>query len=106
MRISDWSSNVCASDLGSAAASAGFAPGDQILSINGTSVDRFEDIATYVRIRPGEKLSFALVRAGEALTVQAVPDESVVRDEFGNEARLGRLGIAPAGQVKIGRAHV
>jgi regulator of sigma E protease len=92
---------VAGVEQGSAADSAGFAPGDTIVSINGERVSRFEDIATFVRIRPGERLAFEIVRGGETLKVQAVPRENVERDEFGNEARLGRLGIAPAAQVIV-----
>lgn len=92
---------VAGVEQGSAADSAGFAPGDTIVSINGVRVSRFEDIATFVRIRPGERLSFEIVRSGEPLQVQATPRENVERDEFGNEARLGRLGIAPAAQVIV-----
>lgn len=92
---------VAGVEQGSSADSAGFAPGDTIVSINGVRVSRFEDIATFVRIRPGERLSFEIVRSGEPLQVQATPRENVERDEFGNEARLGRLGIAPAAQVIV-----
>jgi regulator of sigma E protease len=86
---------------GSAAESAGFAPGDRIVAINGERFDRFEDVATFVRIRPGESLDFEIVRGGETVRIQAVPRENEVEDEFGNKARLGRLGIVPAAQVIV-----
>ncbi|MBV8590342.1 MAG: RIP metalloprotease RseP, partial [Acetobacteraceae bacterium] len=41
----------------SAAAHAGFAPGDQIEAINGAHVDSFEDVQRMVSARPGEPLT-------------------------------------------------
>jgi regulator of sigma E protease len=81
----------------SAADRAGFEPGDRILSINGSAVGRFEDIATYVAIRPGQRMRFEVDRGGRHLSLQAVPDSLTTRDRFGNEARVGRLGIARGG---------
>ncbi len=86
---------------GSAADRAGLLPGDRIIEINGQSITRFEDVAAFVRIRPEERLSLDIERAGRTLTLPAVPDAQVVRDNFGNEAKMGMLGIAPAGRVIV-----
>jgi regulator of sigma E protease len=92
---------VAAVSEGSAAQRAGFAPGDRIASINGQETERFEDIAAFVRIRPEERLRFDIRRSNAALTVYATPDATTVRDNFGNEAKMGRLGIAPADRVIV-----
>jgi regulator of sigma E protease len=84
----------------SAAAAAGFAPGDRILAIDGSNIERFEDIANYVGIRPDQRMSFAIVRAGAPRTVEATPRSLQLRDRFGNEMRIGRIGIGPAGLVE------
>jgi regulator of sigma E protease len=55
----------------SAAAEAGLQPGDRITSVAGRPVERFEDVARIVGIRPGEELAIDLVRGGEAMTVTA-----------------------------------
>ena len=81
----------------SAADRAGFQPGDRILAINGSDVGRFEDIATYVALRPGQRMRFDVARAGHEVRIEAVPDSLRTRDRFGNEARVGRLGIARGG---------
>ena len=81
----------------SAAAQAGFRPGDRVLAIDGTEVSRFEDIASYVALRPQQPMRFDILRQGQRLSIAATPATEVQRDRFGNEARIGRLGIARGG---------
>jgi regulator of sigma E protease len=90
---------VAAVSQGSAAERAGLRAGDRIAEINGEEIERFEDIAAYVRIRPGERLSVEVERQGRPLAITAVPDAQLMRDRFGNEASVGLLGIAPAERV-------
>jgi regulator of sigma E protease len=83
----------------SAAAEAGLQPGDRITSVAGRPVERFEDVARIVGIRPGEELAIDLVRGGEAMTVTATPHVDVLRDRFGNTMQRGLLGISPTDRV-------
>ena len=85
----------------SAAAASGFQIGDRILSINGSEMTRFEDVATYVAIRPGQAMRFEIVRQNRPMTIEAVPHSMTQRDSFGNEARVGRLGIARGGSEVV-----
>lgn len=78
---------------GSAAAAAGLRPGDRIDSVAGRSVDRFEDIARIVVIRPDQPLLIELTRGGRPMEVTATPRVDVQRDDFGNEFRRGLLGV-------------
>jgi regulator of sigma E protease len=77
----------------SAAERAGFQLGDQIAAINGRPVRQFLDVATYVEMRPGEALSFSIVRGGKHVVLLATPDENRLVDRFGNKTRRGLLGI-------------
>jgi regulator of sigma E protease len=52
----------------SAAQRAGLQPGDLVRSINGTSVERFEELQRFVQARPGETLSLVVERGGASLT--------------------------------------
>ena len=81
----------------SAAARAGFQPGDRVLAIDGAQVGRFEDIASYVALRPEQRMRFDILRQGRRISLDATPAAEVQRDRFGNEARIGRLGIARGG---------
>jgi len=92
---------VAAVSEGSAAAEAGFLPGDRIVAIDGRSMARFEDVAGYVRIRPEQAMRFTIERGGNEFAVDARPNVHVMRDEFGNEARMGLLGIAPSGRTLV-----
>ncbi|API58824.1 RIP metalloprotease RseP [Tardibacter chloracetimidivorans] len=86
---------------GSAAERFGMLPGDRILSINGKGIDQFEEVADYIRLRPGEMADIRIVRNGdhEVLNVRFDAEEQV--DRFGNRFRMGRLGIAPVERVVV-----
>lgn len=85
----------------SAAAEAGIRPGDRIVGVDGAAMERFEDIASYVRLRPDQAMALEIVRDGRPLALQATPRSVTLTDNFGNEARLGQLGIAPPGEPAI-----
>ena len=81
----------------------GFRPGDRILSINGTQINSFADLQTYVALRPEEAMHFRLSRGGQEVAIDATPGAHVEEDRFGNRARIGRLGIDMAGPVEFTR---
>jgi len=93
--------SVGAVTQGSVAAQAGFQPGDRILSINGTRIDNFSDMQTYIALRPEEPMHFRVARGGQEVAIDATPRADVEEDRFGNRARIGRIGIAMAGSVEF-----
>ena len=82
---------------GSAAERAGFEPGDLITGIDGTRIERFEEVVHVVQLHPATALEFRLLRDGREITLTAVPDVVDLRDRFGNPMRIGRLGISRGG---------
>ena len=84
---------------GSAADAAGIRPGDRITRIAGERVDRFEDIARIVSIRPDETLQLDILRGATAVKLVVTPQRITETDRFGNHFEIGRIGIAPGGQV-------
>ncbi len=80
-------------DPNSAAARAGFQPGDVIVGIDGTKIDRFEQIQRIVLAKPGETLHMTVRRNGHDVTLTAIPDSVTLTDRFGNTQHEGRLGI-------------
>jgi regulator of sigma E protease len=61
---------------------------------------------TYIAIRPGQPMRFDIDRAGQPVTLNVVPRVDVRRDRFGNEARVGVVGLRrPAVEVVDLPAH-
>ncbi|ALE15997.1 Membrane-associated zinc metalloprotease [Altererythrobacter epoxidivorans] len=77
----------------SVARDAGIEEGDRILAIDGEKVATFQDITDKVMLYPNKRISIDLERDGNALTVPVTIGEAVESDRFGNEMRMGRLGI-------------
>lgn len=82
---------------GSAAQAAGIQPGDTIASIDGTAIQRFEDVQRIVRLDPGHALSIVLHRGDKDVSVSVTPKLSEVTDRFGNKHEYGLLGIIGQG---------
>lgn len=84
---------------GTAAASAGLRPGDRVTALGGRQVETFEDMVRFVKIRAGERIRVDYVRAGRPAAIEATIGTQLQRDRFGNEYRVGLLGIAPTDPV-------
>jgi len=81
----------------SAAERAGFAAGDRIVDIDGTTIERFEDIVRIVRLAPSRHLTVSVERDGQIIVLDAIPEREVSVDALGNEAEIGKLGISTDG---------
>lgn len=81
----------------SAAAEAGFQPGDRIVAIDGTDIERFEEVQRIVRLSPAEPLDVTVRRGGQDVVLKVVPRQAEVVDRFGNKSRVGLLGISRSG---------
>jgi regulator of sigma E protease len=88
---------------GSAAAAAGFKPGDVILSIGGKPIQRFEDVQQLIRMSPGVRMSISVRRDGRPLTLDATPTPTNMTDRFGNHYAIGLLGISRNGVKYVRR---
>jgi regulator of sigma E protease len=86
---------------GSPAASAGLQPGDRILDVNGRSIESFDQIYPMVQDRPGERLNVQVERDGAKRQFELVPATVRQTDRFGNEYRIGRIGIGAAADRTI-----
>jgi regulator of sigma E protease len=78
----------------SAAAAAGFQPGDLVLSINGRAIESFAEMQRIVSTSAGETLTIEVERGGTRVTLKAVPTLREMKDSFGNTHRMGVLGIS------------
>ena len=81
---------------GSAAAAAGLAPGDRIVSLGGRAVDGFDDLVRYIKIRPEAAITVSVERDGRRLELPATIGVQRIADRFGNTYKVGLLGVSPA----------
>lgn len=88
----------------SAAARAGLIKGDRITEVDGREVATFNDLRRYVIMRPGETVELTVERDGAEIEMSAAIGTRLERDRFGNEYKLGQLGVTPgdAVQVRVG----
>ncbi len=77
----------------SAAAAAGFQPGDLVVAINGEPIDSFAEMQNIVSESAGKTLDITIERNGTKLVLKATPVLHEEKDVFGNVHRIGLLGI-------------
>lgn len=78
----------------SVAMEAGFEAGDTILSVDGYAVRGFEDFQRYVATSPERPVVVELQRNGAEQMLTLVPEAVEVEDRFGNNQRIGRIGVS------------
>ncbi|GAA0281333.1 RIP metalloprotease RseP [Alteraurantiacibacter aestuarii] len=82
----------------SAAQAAGLEEGDRIVALDGTPIKDFEAVSKRVLPFPGRSITITFERDGQrqSLPVEIASVEMV--DRFGNESRVGMVGIYSAGR--------
>ena len=88
----------------SAAAAAGFKPGDLVVAIDGSKINSFSDMQRIVSVSAGEALKIKVERDSKLVTLDATPQLRQLKDRFGNEHTLGVLGISRSmkpGDIKV-----
>ena len=84
---------VATVEPGSAAAHAGFQPGDVIRNIDGTAIESFDEVQRIVMLSAEAPLNITVDRKGQEITLKATPELKETKDRFGNEVQIGLLGI-------------
>jgi len=79
---------------GSAAAAAGFKPGDLVVAIDGRHIGNFAEMQRIVGASAGKTLAITVDRGGVQQVLTATPTLKEVKDNFGNLQRVGLLGIS------------
>lgn len=75
----------------SAATRAGIKEGDEVLKINGESVNNWFQISKLIKASPSEKLTFIIKRNNTEISLPVIPDS--INDEDGQI--IGKIGIMP-----------
>lgn len=84
----------------SAAAAAGFRPGDLILSANGREIQGFDDLKQVVTFRAGVPIRFVIRRDGREMGLTATPRSELVTDPVAGPQHVGMLGVRPTSDPK------
>jgi regulator of sigma E protease len=79
---------------GSAAADAGFKPGDLVVAIDGRAIESFSEMQRVVGVSAGKSIEIKVDRGGTPFSLTAVPALKELKDNFGNTHRVGVLGIS------------
>jgi regulator of sigma E protease len=74
---------------GGAAAAAGLRPGDRILSVDGSAIERFQDLKIKISLSADTPVDLRVLRDGAEITVRVTPR----RVEISPKVREGQLGI-------------
>lgn len=82
---------------GSAAEAAGLRAGDRILSADGTDIQRFEELRSYVALRAETPIALTVLRDGGEIALTVVPSRVDVSDGMGGTQRVGQIGIRTTG---------
>jgi regulator of sigma E protease len=80
----------------SAAATAGFKPGDIVTAIDGSAIESFTEMQRIVSTKAGTPLVFTVKRGDAVVTLNGTPQLREIKDSFGNAHRVGVLGITRA----------
>ncbi len=85
--------NVATFTEHSAAEAAGVEIGDRIIAIDGAEIDGFADLREHVLPYPGQIVTLAIERDGRDIELPVKLSDETVTDNFGNESRIGNLGV-------------
>jgi regulator of sigma E protease len=88
----------------SPAAAAGLVPGDRIVAVDGREIETFETLQGIVRDRAEVPLQLTVERAGALLELVVIPGLNEVTDRFGNQHRIGMIGVTSPG-IEVRRSN-
>ncbi len=77
----------------SVAQAAGMAEGDRVIALDGSPVEDFMAIKQEVALYPGKRIVLTVDRDGSRRDIPVTLGSTTVTDRFGNESRIGLLGI-------------
>ncbi|MGY6533198.1 M50 family metallopeptidase [Glycocaulis sp.] len=86
---------------GSPAETAGFEPGDVLLTIDGQRVRTFTDLSQSVMTRAGTPMRFVVERGGREVHLAATPRREMRPDGLGGTRAFGFLGVGLAEDATI-----
>ena len=83
---------------GTPAEAAGFQTGDRIERIAGAPIERFGDIRAELVWRPGEVVTFDILRDGQPMQIEAAARLTMAPDGLGGQREMAQVGFSPNGE--------
>ncbi|GLQ09407.1 zinc metalloprotease [Devosia yakushimensis] len=80
--------------VASVAEAAGLEAGDNVVSVDGYAVRSFDDFQRFIATAPERHVSIVVDRNGTQKTLELVPEAVETQDRFGNNQRIGRIGVS------------
>lgn len=87
---------------GSAAEASGLRPGDRILSADGTRIQRFEELRSYVALRAETPIALTVLRDNSEIALTVVPSRVDVADGMGALSGSARSAYARPVSISCG----
>ncbi|GFM37179.1 RIP metalloprotease RseP [Desulfovibrio psychrotolerans] len=84
---------------GSPAAQVGIAEGDTITDIAGARIEYWNDVADTIGKSGGTEISITVLREGQPITFQVVPEKLLRKNIFGEDEESYLIGIAASGKT-------
>jgi regulator of sigma E protease len=87
------------------AESGGLKKGDTVLSIDGETVTKWDDLSKIIRGSKGKPLLLKVNRDGEVLEIKVTPKPSIQKNLFGEEIETFIIGITPHDEVVVQKVN-
>ena len=84
---------------------AGLKKGDTVLSIDGETLTKWDDLSKIIRGSKGEPLLLKVKRDGEVLEIKVTPKPTTQKNLFGEEVQIFIIGITPYDEVAVQKVN-
>ena len=84
---------------GSPAENSGLQIGDRLIKVDETTIRGWGDLKPAAVDKPGQELSFTVIRDGQEVVVKLTPESKVIKDEEGKNVEIGVIGIGMSGEM-------
>jgi regulator of sigma E protease len=79
---------------------SGIKDGDIITSVGGQAVKSWEDLKVIIQDKAGKPMAITVQRQGATMNFTITPEESTVKNEFGEDTKSALIGIVAAGKYE------
>ncbi len=84
---------------GSPAEKAGLLKGDMVKAVDGKELEEWADLRKTIENRAGIPVNITVARGNELLSLTVTPEESVIKNEAGEDVKAVLIGVINAGKV-------